>query len=486
MYFDTLCSQRQRLASGETSSEELTRSYLERIAALDEQLNCFISVCPERALEQSRAADRRLRAGDAPPLCGLPVAHKDIFCTRGVRTTCASKMLADYVSPFDATVVERCEAAGMVMLGKTNLDEFAMGSSCEYSYFGPTRNPWAVDCVPGGSSGGSAAAVAAGLCPAATGTDTGGSIRQPAALCGVTGLKPTYGLVSRYGMVAFASSLDQAGTLTRTAEDAALLLSVMAGRDRRDSTCIGGDRVDYLQQLATASQPLTIGVVKEWQGQQDILDRTVENAVREFTRQGHKVTEVSLPNAASGLSVYYILAPAECASNLARFDGVRYGYCSPDANSLQEQIERSRSEGFGEEVQRRIMVGTFVLSHGYYDAYYHRAQCVRRLILQDFEAAFANVDVLLGPTTAGTCFPLGECRDDPVRMYWQDYYTIPASLAGLPALSIPAAMSEGKPLAVQLIGPVLSESRLLSLAHGFQQQTDWHLQHPDGFSPADR
>ena len=466
------------LANGDCSSVELTRHFLARIERLNTTYNCFITVCEEQALAMAEAADASRRAGRAGPLCGLPIAHKDLFCTEGVRTSCASRMLANYVPPYDATVVSRLAAAGAVMLGKTNMDEFAMGSSCEHSIFGPTRNPWALDCVPGGSSGGSAAAVAAGLCAAATGTDTGGSIRQPAALCGVTGLKPSYGRVSRYGMVAFASSLDQAGPLTRSAEDAALMLGAMAGPDRLDSTCALRSAEDYSALLERPPGKLRLGLVREWQHEASAAGEVVRAAAAEFEGLGHTLTEVSLPHAELGLSVYYVLAPAECSSNLSRYDGIRYGHRSGEAGDLKQLLQHSRSEGFGAEVQRRILIGTYVLSEGYYDDYYLHAQRVRRLIQQDFDRAFEQVDVLLGPAAPGPCFPIGERLDDPLRLYREDLYTIPASLAGLPALALPAGEIDGRPLGLQLIGRYFDEGRLLNLGHCFQQQTDWHLRLP--------
>jgi len=469
------------LARGEVSSVELTRACLERIEALNGVLNAFLDVDPEAALEEARAADARRARGAAGPLTGIPIAHKDIFCTRRLRTTCASRMLADYRSPFDAHAVERLAAAGTVLVGKTNMDEFAMGSSSETSWFGPVRNPWGLRLVPGGSSGGSAAAVAARMVPAATGTDTGGSIRQPAALCGVCGLKPTYGTVSRYGMVAFASSLDQGGPLARSAEDLALLMNAMAGFDPRDSTSIERPAEDYTRHLAIELAGLRIGVPREFFAEG--VDAEVAERVREalvwFERQGARTVEVSLPNVALGVSVYYVLAPAEASSNLARFDGVRYGHRAPSWHDLEDMYSRTRAEGFGAEVKRRLLVGTYVLSHGYYDAYYRQAQRVRRLIARDFAEAFSRCDLIAGPTAPGTAFPIGAKRDDPVQMYLNDVFTIPAPLAGLPALSLPCGFdAQGLPVGLQLIGDHFDEARLLGVAHRYQQDTDWHRRVP--------
>ncbi len=467
----------------EVSSEELTRHFLERIARLDGQLNSYVTVTEEQALEQAREADRRRAAGEAGPLTGVPMAHKDIFCTRGVRTTCGSRMLDPFVAPYDATVVERIAAAGMVTLGKTNMDEFAMGSSTETSFYGPVRNPWDLTRVPGGSSGGSAAAVAARLAPVATGTDTGGSIRQPAALTGLTGLKPTYGRVSRYGMVAFASSLDQGGPFARSAEDAAWLLSAMAGFDPRDSTSLDRPVDDYVGALAAPLDGLRVGLPKEYfgEGLDPRVGAVVEAAVRELERLGARVREVSLPNSSIAIPVYYVVAPAECSSNLSRYDGVRYGHRCAEPKSLEDLYKRSRSEGFGAEVKRRIMIGTYALSAGYYDAYYLKAQQVRRLIADEFRRAFEEVDVLAGPTSPTTAFRLGEKTDDPVQMYLSDIYTIAVNLAGLPALAIPAGFAEGLPVGLQLIGNYFSEARLLNVGHRYQQVTDWHLRVPPGF-----
>jgi aspartyl-tRNA(Asn)/glutamyl-tRNA(Gln) amidotransferase subunit A len=482
MHNKTLAQLSAALRDGEVSSTELTQHMLQRIKAHNERLNSFVCVTEELALEQARAADERIRAGQAGPLTGIPIAHKDIFCTRGVRTSCGSRMLQNFIAPYDATVVGKLRHAGAVMLGKTNMDEFAMGSSNETSWFGPVRNPWDTETVPGGSSGGSAAAVAARLCAAATGTDTGGSIRQPAALTGITGLKPTYGRCSRWGMIAFASSLDQAGPMTRTAEDAALMLAGMAGFDERDSTSAQRPVDDYAAGLNAPIEGVRIGVVREFMG--DGLDAgvgaSVELALDEFKRLGAELVEVSLPNAGLSVPVYYVVAPAECSSNLARFDGVRYGHRCDDPKDLEDLYKRSRSEGFGPEVKRRIMIGTYALSAGYYDAYYLKAQKVRQLIADDFRTAFEQCDLIVGPTAPGTAFRLGEKADDPVSMYLSDIYTIAVNLAGLPGMSVPAAASGGMPVGLQLIGNYFDETRLLNVAHQLQLATDWHRQKPGG------
>ena len=470
------------LAAGEVSSTELTRHYLERIERLDPGINSFITVTGDLALEQARAADSRLARGDGGPLTGIPMAHKDIFCTAGVRTSCGSRMLDGFVSPYDATVVERMGAAGMVMLGKLNMDEFAMGSSNETSWYGPVHNPWDPERVPGGSSGGSAAAVAARLTPLATSTDTGGSIRQPAALCGLTGLKPTYGLVSRYGMIAFASSLDQGGPMARSAADAAWLLGAMAGFDERDSTSLDQPVPDYPALLDQPLDGLRIGLPREHFDSG--LDARVAEAVREALRvleaQGATIRDVSLPHTHLSVPAYYVVAPAECSSNLSRYDGVRFGYRCAEPASLEDLYKRSRGEGFGPEVKRRILIGTYALSAGYYDAYYLKAQRARRLIKEDFARVFREVDVLMGPTTPAPAFRLGEKSGDPVAMYLSDIYTIAANLAGLPALSVPAGMVEGLPVGLQMVGPYFAEGRLLNVAHRYQQDTDWHRRVPPG------
>jgi aspartyl-tRNA(Asn)/glutamyl-tRNA(Gln) amidotransferase subunit A len=467
----------------EISSVELTGGLLDRIESSQGALNAFITVTREEALAAASAADAAIARGDGGPLTGVPIAHKDIFCTRGVATTCASRMLANFESPYDATVVERLRAAGTVLVGKTNMDEFAMGSSNETSFFGPVRNPWDPARVPGGSSGGSAAAVAARLVPAATATDTGGSIRQPAALCGVTGLKPTYGRVSRYGMVAFASSLDQGGMIAATAQDCALLLRAMAGFDPRDSTSVDRPVPDYVAELDTPVAGLRIGIVREFfdQGLEAQNAACVRSAIEAFVQRGAIVTEASLPNLPLSVPTYYVVAPAECSSNLARFDGVRYGHRCEKPRDLLDLYERSRGEGFGAEVKRRIMTGTYVLSAGYYDAYYLKAQRVRELIYREFERAFADCDVLIGPTTPTPAFELGAKTSDPITMYLNDIYTIGANLAGLPALSVPCGFVDGLPVGLQLMGPHFAESRLLSAAHAFQGETDWHRRIPRGW-----
>jgi aspartyl-tRNA(Asn)/glutamyl-tRNA(Gln) amidotransferase subunit A len=471
------------LREGQYSSVELTTHLLRRIAEQDPSLNSFISVTEDQAMAQAAAADARIAAGEGGPLTGVPIAHKDIFCTEGVRTSCGSRMLENFVSPYDATVVGNLQRAGAVMLGKTNMDEFAMGSSNETSYFGPVRNPWDTETVPGGSSGGSAAAVAAGLCIAATGTDTGGSIRQPAALTGITGLKPTYGRCSRWGMVAFASSLDQAGPMTRSAEDAALMLAGMAGFDERDSTSAERPVDDYAAALGRPIAGLRIGLVREFMGAglDAGVGASVQAAIEELQRLGAEIVDIGLPHAGLSVPAYYVVAPAECSSNLARFDGVRYGHRCEQPRDLEDLYKRSRSEGFGAEVKRRIMIGTYALSAGYYDAYYLKAQKVRQLIAGDFRAAFAQCDLIAGPTAPGTAFRLGDKADDPVSMYLQDIYTIAVNLAGLPAISVPAPLSDGMPVGLQLIGDYFDEARLLNVAHQLQLATDWHEARPAGF-----
>lgn len=469
------------LRSKKISSVELTQLYLDRIAALNPELNAYITVNEEMTLAQARAADAQLKQGEGGALTGIPVAQKDIFCAAGWRTTCGSKMLSNFVSPYDAHVIEQFNRAGAVNLGKTNMDEFAMGSSNETSYFGIVKNPWNHKTVPGGSSGGSATAVAARLCAAATGTDTGGSIRQPAALCGISGLKPTYGVISRYGMIAFASSLDQAGPMAHSAEDLALLLNVMAGFDERDSTSIKCETTDYAQDLSKPLSGLRIGLPKEFfaAGLGADVARAIEASIAEYRKLGATVVDVSLPNSRLSIPVYYVLAPAEASSNLSRFDGVRYGYRAPEYTNLADMYEKSRAQGFGEEVKRRIMIGTYVLSHGYYDAYYLQAQKIRRLIAQDFSDAFKQCDVIMGPTTPTTAFNLGEKGDDPVQMYLSDIYTIAVNLAGLPGMSIPAGLGDsGMPIGLQIIGNYFDEARMLNVAHQYQQVTDWHTRMP--------
>ncbi len=473
----------QALAAKRISSVELTQLFVDRIARLNPALNAFVTVDAEKSLNSARAADARIAAGTAGQLTGIPIAQKDIFCAEGWRTTCGSKMLANFVSPYDATVIRKMEAeTGLVSLGKTNMDEFAMGSSNETSFFGPVLNPWDRQRVPGGSSGGSAAAVAARLAPAATGTDTGGSIRQPAALCNLTGLKPTYGVVSRYGMIAFASSLDQAGPMARSAEDCALLLNSMAGFDERDSTSLDRLPEDYARDLDKPLTGLRIGLPKEFFGagcDADVM-AAVQTAIDEYRKLGATTVEVSLPNSHLSVPAYYVIAPAEASSNLSRFDGVRYGYRAPEYGNLDDMYMKSRAQGFGAEVKRRILIGTYVLSHGYYDAYYLQAQRIRRLIANDFVEAFKQCDVIMGPTSPSTAFKLGEKAADPVQMYLSDIYTIAVNLAGLPGMSTPCGFAGGLPVGLQLIGNYFAEAQLLNVAHRYQQATDWHRRLPNG------
>ncbi|MFP3922072.1 Asp-tRNA(Asn)/Glu-tRNA(Gln) amidotransferase subunit GatA [Pseudomonas sp. W5-36] len=483
MHQMTLAEIARGLADKKFSSEELTRTLLARIAQLDPQLNSFITVTEDLAITQAQAADARRAAGETGALLGAPLAHKDLFCTKGIRTSCASKMLDNFKAPYDATVVARLAAAGTVTLGKTNMDEFAMGSANESSHYGAVKNPWNLDHVPGGSSGGSAAAVAARLLPGATGTDTGGSIRQPAALTNLTGLKPTYGRVSRWGMIAYASSLDQAGPMARTAEDCALLLQGMAGFDVNDSTSIDEPVPDYSAGLNASLQGLRIGVPKEYfsAGLDPRIADLVMASVEALTKLGAVVKEISLPNLQHAIPAYYVIAPAEASSNLSRFDGVRFGYRCEDPKDLTDLYKRSRGEGFGPEVQRRIMVGAYALSAGYYDAYYLQAQKIRRLIKNDFMNAFAEVDVILGPTTPNPAWKIGAKNADPIAEYLEDFYTITANLAGLPGLSMPAGFADGLPVGVQLLAPYFQEGRLLNVAHQYQQVTDWHTRSPAGF-----
>ena len=477
---------RRALDARQISSVELASLFLDRIAALNPDLNAFITVDRDGALAAARAADERIAAGTAGALTGIPLAHKDVFCTEGVLTTCGSKMLSDFVSPYDAHVVSLLKAAGAVSLGKANMDEFAMGSSNESSYYGAVKNPWNTTRVPGGSSGGSAAAVAARLAPIATGTDTGGSVRQPAAFCGITGIKPTYGLVSRYGMIAYASSLDQGGAFGASAEDCALLLGAMTGFDERDSTSLERPTEDYAAALAAPAsakplEGLRIGLPREFfaEGMAGDVRAAIEAALNQYRALGATTVEVSLPNAKLAIPAYYVIAPAECSSNLSRFDGVRYGHRAADYGDLADMYSKSRAEGFGGEVKRRILVGTYVLSHGYYDAYYLQAQRLRRLIAQDFQAALQQCDVIAGPTTPTTAWALGEMADDPVQMYLSDIYTIAVNLAGLPGLSHPAGFgADGLPIGLQLVGDYFGEARLLNAAHRFQQVTDWHARRP--------
>lgn len=471
----------QALAARQISSVELSALFLDRIERLNPEINAFVTVDREKTLAMARAADARIAAGTAGPLTGIPVAQKDIFCAEGWTTTCGSKMLANFVSPYDATVIRKMHAeAGLVSLGKTNMDEFAMGSSNETSYFGPVKNPWDRSRVPGGSSGGSAAAVAARLAPAATGTDTGGSIRQPAALCNLTGLKPTYGVVSRYGMIAFASSLDQGGPMAASAEDCALLLNTMAGFDERDSTSLERPTEDYARDLDKPLNGLRIGLPREFFGEgcDAAVMAAVQAAIKEFEKLGATCVEVSLPNSHLSVPAYYVIAPAEASSNLSRFDGVRYGYRAPEYGSLDDMYMKTRAQGFGAEVKRRILIGAYVLSHGYYDAYYLQAQRIRRLIANDFVEAFKSCDVIMGPTSPSIAFKLGEKAADPVQMYLSDIYTIAVNLAGLPGMSIPCGLAEELPVGLQLIGNYFDEARLLNVAHRFQQATDWHTRRP--------
>lgn len=471
------------LASGELSSVELTQHFLARIQSFSSSLNAMITIDEQGAMAQAAAADEKIATGEAGPLCGIPLIHKDIFCTDGVKTSCGSRMLDNFIAPYDATVVTKLKAAGMVCLGKANMDEFAMGSSNENSYYGSVKNPWNTDHVPGGSSGGSAAAVAAGLAPVATGTDTGGSIRQPAAFCGVTGIKPTYGRVSRYGMIAFASSLDQGGPIARSAEDCAVLLQAMSGFDEKDSTSMDHPVDDYSKGLNDSIEGLRIGVPKEYfsDGLDGEVAASVQAAITDLEKQGAIVSDISLPKQGLGIAAYYVVAPAECSSNLSRFDGVRFGYRCEDPVDLEDLYKRSRGEGFGDEVKRRIMVGTYALSAGYYDAYYLKAQRIRRLISDEFAQAFESVDMIAGPTTPTTAFKLGANSDDPVAMYLNDIYTITANLAGLPGVSVPCGFSQGMPIGLQLISNYFTEARLLNVAHRYQQVTDWHRQTPNEF-----
>ena len=479
----TLAELSRLLQKRALSSVELTQDCLSRAERLNGELNCFISLFPERALEQARRADQRLAQGDGGPLTGIPIAHKDIFCARGFKTSCGSKMLDNFIAPYDATVVSKLDAAGCVMLGKTNMDEFAMGSSNETSFYGPVKNPWDASRVPGGSSGGSACAVSARLAPAATATDTGGSIRQPAALCGATGLKPTYGRVSRYGMIAFASSLDQAGVLARTAEDAALLLAAMAGFDERDATSADAAVDDYPAQLGRSLKGLKIGVPAEYFSgapDQPVAD-AVTAALALLEQAGASLMDISLPNTPLAIPVYYVIAPAECSSNLSRFDGVRFGYRCAAPRDINDLFRRSRGEGFGAEVKRRIMIGAYVLSAGYYDAYYLKAQQTRRLLRDEFARALERVDVIATPTAPSVAFPLGERLADPVSMYLSDIYTASVNLAGLPAVSVPAGFSDGLPVGLQIIGNYFREAQVLNVAHQYQQATNWHQRAPEGW-----
>jgi len=483
MHQSTLAQLSTALESNQISSEELTKLYLDRCKQFNGSLNCFITINEELALAQAKSADQQRAAGNASPLTGIPIAQKDIFCTNGIKTSCGSKMLDNFIAPYDATVIEKMNVAGIVNIGKTNMDEFAMGSSNETSFYGAVKNPWDQDTVPGGSSGGSASAVAARLSPAATGTDTGGSIRQPASLCGITGLKPTYGRVSRYGMIAFASSLDQGGPMTQTAEDAALMMNVIAGFDERDSTSAEHPVDDYTARLNDSIEGLKIGLPKEYfgEGLDSNIAKIVEAGIKELEKLGATCKEIELPNTELSIPAYYVVAPAECSSNLSRFDSVRFGHRCENPKDLSDLYCRSRGEGFGKEVKRRIMIGAYVLSAGYYDAYYLKAQKIRHLIRDDFQNALKDVDVIAGPTATGTAFKLNEMIDDPVSMYLSDLYTVSVNLAGLPAISVPAGFVNNLPVGLQLIGNYFEESRLLNIAHRFQQATDHHKAVPEGF-----
>lgn len=482
MHEKSLAELSTALHSKAISSVELTELFLKRIEQLDGTYNSFITVTPELALQQARAADARLADGSAGPLTGIPLAHKDLFCTRGVRTSCASKMLDNFIAPYESTVTQRLLDAGTVSLGKTNMDEFAMGSSSESSFYGPVRNPWNPELIPGGSSGGSAAAVAARLCAAATGTDTGGSIRQPAGFTGLTGLKPTYGRVSRWGMIAYASSLDQAGPMAHSAEDCALLLQAMAGFDDKDSTSVNQPVPDFSAELNQPLKGLRVGLPKEYfgEGLDSSIADTLGAAVKQLQSLGAEIRDISLPNAELAIPAYYVIASAEASSNLSRFDGVRFGYRCDNPADLNDLYLRSREEGFGDEVKRRIMVGTYALSAGYYDAYYLQAQKIRRLIKNDFMAAYEQVDVILSPTSPTQAFAIGARIDDPVSLYLTDIYTITANLAGVPGIALPAGMANDLPVGMQLLGPYFSEPRLLNIAHQYQQATDWHNRVPAG------
>lgn len=480
MHNQTIAQLSRSLTTGKFSSVELTEYFLRRIREHDGAYNSFITLMEEPALAEARLADKHRAAGNATPLSGIPIAHKDIFCTNGTKTSCGSRMLDNFIAPYDATVVSRLKAAGAVCLGKTNMDEFAMGSSNETSWYGPVRNPWDTDCVPGGSSGGSAACVAARMAPAATATDTGGSIRQPAALCGVTGIKPTYGRVSRWGMIAFASSLDQGGVIARSAEDCALVLNAMSGFDPKDSTSIDRPVDDYSATLEKDLKGLRVGLPREFFT--DDLDPAIQvqiqQAISEYEKMGVIFKDISLPHTGLSVPAYYVIAPAECSSNLSRFDGVRFGHRCDDPQDLEDMYKRSRAEGFGREVKRRVLIGTYALSEGYYDAYYLKAQKVRRLIKDDFVKAFEEVDLIMGPTSPSTAFGLGEKTSDPVSMYLADIFTISTNLAGLPGLSVPCGFVDGKPVGLHLIGNYFAEGSLLNAAHQYQQITDWHQMAP--------
>ena len=483
MYKSTLAQLSIALESKKISSEELTRLYIERCNKHNNSLNCFITITEEEALKKARRADKKRASGDYNPLTGIPIAQKDIFCTNGIKTTCGSKMLDNFVAPYDATLIKKMNDAGLIMLGKTNMDEFAMGSSNETSFYGPVKNPWD-DCrVPGGSSGGSASAVAARLSPAATGTDTGGSIRQPSSFCGITGLKPTYGRVSRYGMVAFASSLDQGGPMTQTAEDAALIMNIIAGFDEHDSTSTEKPTDNYTEKLNNSIKGLKIGLPKQYfdENLDNNVAGVIENGLKELEKLGAKCVDVELPHTELSIPAYYVVAPAECSSNLSRYDGVRFGHRCKEPKDLSDLYCRSRQEGFGKEVKRRIMTGTYVLSAGYYDAYYIKAQKIRQIISNDFQNVFKNVDIIAGPTTTGVAFKLNEKLNDPISMYLSDLYTVSVNLAGLPAISVPSGFINKLPVGMQLIGNYFQESLLMNVAHQYQKVTDWHQKIPQAY-----
>ena len=465
------------------SSEELTKFFLNRLDLHNSSINAFITIDKDKSLAMAKRADEIIKEGNQDYLTGIPIAQKDIFCAEGWKTTCGSKMLDNFIAPYDSTVISKFNAAGAVNLGKTNMDEFAMGSSNETSYYGNVKNPWDIKTVPGGSSGGSAAAVAGMLAPAATATDTGGSIRQPASLCGLTGLKPTYGLVSRYGMIAFASSLDQAGPMCHTAEDCAAMMNVMSGHDPKDSTSIEREKENYLSGINDSIKGLKIGVPKEFfsEGLDAEVEKIIEQGISEYKKLGAEIVEISLPNNHLSIPVYYVIAPAEASSNLSRYDGVRYGYRTKDYDDLMDMYCKTREEGFGDEVKRRIMIGTYVLSAGYYDAYYLKAQKIRRLISEDFKKAFEKCDVILGPSAPSVAFPIGDKKEDPLKMYMQDVYTISTNLAGLPGLSMPGGLMNNLPVGIQLIGNYFSEAKLLNIAHIFQMNTNWHNLTPEEF-----
>ena len=483
MYKSTLAQLSIALESKKISSEELTRLYIERCNKHNNSLNCFITITEEEALKKARRADKKRASGDYNLLTGIPIAQKDIFCTNGTKTTCGSKMLDNFVAPYDATLIKKMNDAGFIMLGKTNMDEFAMGSSNETSFYGPVKNPWD-DCrVPGGSSGGSASAVAARLTPAATGTDTGGSIRQPSSFCGITGLKPTYGRVSRYGMVAFASSLDQGGPMTQTAEDAALIMNIIAGFDEHDSTSTEKPTDNYTEKLNNSIKGLKIGLPKQYfdENLDNNVAEVIENGLKELEKLGAKCVDVELPHTELSIPAYYVVAPAECSSNLSRYDGVRFGHRCKEPKDLSDLYCRSRQEGFGKEVKRRIMTGTYVLSAGYYDAYYIKAQKIRQIISNDFQNVFKNVDIIAGPTTTGVAFKLNEKLNDPISMYLSDLYTVSVNLAGLPAISVPSGFINKLPVGMQLIGNYFQESLLMNVAHQYQKVTDWHQKIPQAY-----